>query len=135
LLKGGRELRTLRNTKHGTLLAGKCFTTAGVPYTPTYTLKDKSVYYRYYLCKETSHRIKGQELEARVFDVLRVLSSEPKHWQGCWRSGDDNMIAEELQRRWQQVWNRWAGLTAKTQLEIAQQVIEHIMLTKEMLTI
>lgn len=135
LLKGGRERRTLRNTKHGTLLAGKCFNTAGAPYTPTYTCKEKSVYYRYYLCKETGNRIKGKELEGLVFDVLRSLSDQPKHWHACWRSSDGGMMAEELQHRWQQLWNRWTELPAVKQLEIAQQVIEKIVVAEEMLTI
>ncbi|MFO0389393.1 MAG: recombinase family protein [Alphaproteobacteria bacterium] len=135
LLKGGREKRTLRNVKHGTLLASKCFSAAGTPYSPTYTLKEKSIYYRYYLCKETSHRIKGKELEGLVFDVLRFLSNQPKHWQACWRSSDGGIMAEELQHRWRQLCNHWTELTAINQLEIAQQIIERIVVTEETLTV
>lgn len=135
LLKGGREQRTLRNTKHRILLAGKCFSAAGAPYTPTYTLKEKSVYYRYYLCKATGHRIKGQELEALVTGTIRLLAREPKHWRACWAANTNHLIEEEAQHRWEVLWSDWTYLSDIKRQQMAQQMFERIIISKDQLIV
>jgi site-specific DNA recombinase len=134
VLQENGTVRIKRNAKHGSLLGGKCFNPAGEMYGQTYTLR-KNVHYRYYLLKSTNHRIKGQDLEALVFDAIRALAVQPKHWQPCWHQHAEHLIEEEAQHRWQVLWQNWPHMPAAPRQEIAKQIIERVIITKHQVTI
>lgn len=112
---------------------GKCFSQAGGLYTPTYTKKG-GTQYRYYLQKTTGHRIKGPDLESLVIDTIRLLAHEPKHWELCWKSCN-KLMAEEAQHLWEMLWASWSGLPNDCRQQVARQVIDRIIITKDQLTV
>ena len=133
-LKEGRELRARRHAKHGALLMGKCFSPGGDIYTPTYS-KSCGLQYRYYLEKQTQHRIKGPDLESLVTDTIGLLAREAKHWQTCWVSNGNKLIPEESQQRWEVLWGVWGALPDERRQQIARQVIERITIAKDQLIV
>lgn len=126
--------RVKRNARHGSLLANKCFNPSGEMYGQTYTLR-KNIHYRYYILRSSSHRIKGQELEALIFETIRALAEQPEHWQECWRKQAEHLIEEEVQHRWQSLWRNWPQMPSGPRQEIAKQVIERVVITKHQVTI
>lgn len=134
VLKENGTPRVKRNTKHGSLLTGKCFNPSGEMYGQTYTLR-KNIHYRYYILRSSSHRIKGQELETLVFETIRALAEQPEHWQECWRKQTEHLIEEEIQHRWQTIWRNWLQMPNGPRQEIAKQVIDRIVITKHQVTI
>jgi site-specific DNA recombinase len=131
----GREKRVPHQTKYPSLLAGKIYDCAGALYTPTYTVKNKTTHYRYYLLKSTGHRINAAEMEAIVADTLRVLSTNLEHWHACWCSGSGRLMTEEAQHCWQKIWRGWSKLNQKTQSDIAQKSIDRILMTEGSISI
>jgi site-specific DNA recombinase len=135
LLRSGIERRADRNIKQGYLLTGKCFNPSSQIYTPTYTTKNKRNHYRYYLQKDSSNRIKAPDLEGLVFDTIRTLSNHPEHWRLCWKNKENRLTAEEAQHRWESLWQNWPQLNAEVQLDVAQKILEKVIIAKDMLRI
>lgn len=133
-LKEGQEQRVRRHAKHGALLMGKCFSPAGLAYTPTYSTSG-AVRHRYYIEKKTQHRIKAGDFETLVTDTIRLLSREPKYWQACWASNGSLMIEEEAQHRWEALWSGWNYVADTERQHIARQIIERVVISQDQLTV
>lgn len=134
LLKAGQVQRERRYAKHGALLMGKCFSPAGYFFTPTYSTSG-AVRHRYYIEKKTQHRIKAVDLESLVVDTIRLLSREPKHWRACWATNSNRLIEEEAQHRWEVLWSYWVHLSDANRQQVARQIIDRIVISKEQLTV